>query len=203
MLKIGVLVVTYNRLDKLKKALHAYSIQSYKPKTVIVVDNNSKADTNEYLKEWLSVDEGFEKKVYTIGNIMVLTPGLCLMRNTKPMGRGYLDVFLCEFYKRMVGEKKCNLKMLDAIGSKKKEIAGFRSEQNFKNIAYGLMLDDFLDSTGKPKQVFHGLFSWEPGIPREAYLKAATEFLNFCEPFVDKRADRIIEKLDSILKNSQ
>lgn len=39
----------------------------------------------------------FEKKVYTIGNIMVLTPGLCLMRNTKPMGRGYLDVFLCEF----------------------------------------------------------------------------------------------------------
>ncbi len=66
MLKIGVLVVTYNRLDKLKKALHAYSIQSYKPKTVIVVDNNSKADTNEYLKEWLSVDEGFEKKVYTM-----------------------------------------------------------------------------------------------------------------------------------------
>lgn len=145
----------------------------------------------------------FEKKVYTIGNIMVLTPGLCLMRNTKPMGRGYLDVFLCEFYKMMAGEKKCNLKMLDAIGLKKKEIAGFRSEQNFKNIAYDLMLDDFLDSTGKPKQVFHGLFSWEPGIPRKAYLKAATEFLNFCEPFVDKRADRIIEKLDSILKNSQ
>ena len=145
----------------------------------------------------------FEKKVYTIGNIMVLTPGLCLMRNTKPMGRGYLDVFLCEFYKMMVGEKKCNLKMLDAIGSKKKEIAGFRSEQIFKNIAYGLMPDDFLDSTEKPKQVFHGLFSWEPGIPREAYLKAATEFLNFCEPFVDKRADRIIEKLDSIPKNSQ
>lgn len=78
---------------------------------------------------------------------MVLTPRLCLMRNTKPMGRGYLDVFLCEFYKMMAGEKKCNLKMLDAIGLKKKEIAGFRSEQNFKNIAYDLMPDDFLDST--------------------------------------------------------
>ena len=65
------------------------------------------------------------------------------------------------------------------------------------------MLDDFLDDAGKPKQVFQGLFSWEPGITRETYLKAATEFLDFCEPFIDKRADRIIEKLDNILKNNQ
>ena len=145
----------------------------------------------------------FGKKVHTIGNIMVLPFGLRQMRDTKPMGRGYMDVFLREFHKMMAGEKKCNMKMLDAVDLKKKEIAGFRTEQNFKNIAYGLMLDDFLDDAGKPKQVFQGLFSWEPGITRETYLKAATEFLDFCEPFIDKRADRIIEKLDNILKNNQ
>lgn len=145
----------------------------------------------------------FGKKIHTVGNIMVLPFGLRQMRDTKPMGRGYMDVFLREFHKMMSGEKKCNMKMLDAVGLKKKEIVGFRTEQNFKNIVYGLMLDDFLDGSGKPKQVFQGLFSWEPGITRETYLKAATEFLDFCEPFVDKRADRIIEKLDNILKNNQ
>ena len=145
----------------------------------------------------------FGKKVHTVGNIMVLPFGLRQIRDTKPMGRGYVDVFLREFHKMMAGEKKCNMKMLDALNLKKKEIVGFRTEQNFMKIASNLMLDDFLDDLGKPKQVFQGLFSWEPGITREAYLGTAIEFLDFCEPFIDKRADRIIEKLDNILKINQ
>ena len=134
---------------------------------------------------------------------MVLPFGLRQICDTKPMGRGYVDVFLREFHKMMAGEKKCNMKMLDALNLKKKEIVGFRTEQNFMKIASNLMLDDFLDDLGKPKQVFQGLFSWEPGITREAYLGTAIEFLDFCEPFIDKRAERIIEKLDNILKINQ
>ena len=141
----------------------------------------------------------FGKKVHTIGNVMVLPSGLQMMRDTKPLGRGYCDVFLIEFYRMMAGERKCNMKMFDALNLKKKEIGSFRNADNFSHIVHELMLDDFLDRDGMPKKVFKGLFSWEPGIDRETYIEAATEFLNFCEPFIDRRADRIIERLEMIL----
>ena len=102
----------------------------------------------------------------------------------------------------MIGAKKCNMKMFDALNLKKKEVATFRTEDNFNHIVHELMLEDFLDEEGKPKQVFQGLFSWEPGISRDTFIKAANEFLDFCEPFIDKRADRIIDKLEKVLSNN-
>lgn len=80
----------------------------------------------------------FGKKVHTIGNILVLPFGLS-------PGQDYCDFFLMEFYKMMIGAKRCNMKMLDALNLKKKEVAAFRTEDNFNHIVHELMLDDFLD----------------------------------------------------------
>lgn len=190
---------TYESMDKHK----------YKPDTINITNTIFGINYEDYYKALETYDAPaelrervvrFGKKSHTIGNIMVLPFGLHQMRDTKPLGRGYCDVFLAEFYKMMTGAKKCNMKMFDALNLKKKEIATFRTEDNFNHIVHELMLDDFLDEEGKPKQVFQGLFSWEPGISRDTFIKAANEFLDFCEPFVDKRADRIIDKLDRILK---
>lgn len=52
--KIFVVLVTYNRLAKLKIALNSYEEQSWKPTHIIVVNNNSSDGTSEYLKEWES-----------------------------------------------------------------------------------------------------------------------------------------------------
>lgn len=51
-LKIGSVVVTYNRLDCLKKTLPLYEKQKKLPEYIIVVDNCSSDGTKEYLKEW-------------------------------------------------------------------------------------------------------------------------------------------------------
>ncbi len=192
---------TYESMDKHK----------YKPDTINITNTIFGINFEDYYKALETYDAPaelrervvrFGKKVHTIGNIMVLPSGLNLMRNTKPLGRGYCDVFLAEFYKMMIGAKKCNMKMLDALNLKKKEVAAFRTEENFNHIVHELMLEDFLDEEGKPKQVFQGLFSWEPGISRDTFIKAANEFLDFCEPFIDKRADRIIDKLEKVLSNN-
>ena len=53
-MKIGVVIVTYNRLEKLKIALKSYEKQSFKPQYILVVNNNSTDGTLEYLKEWKS-----------------------------------------------------------------------------------------------------------------------------------------------------
>lgn len=51
-MKIGAVVVTYNRLDKLKKALKSFEDQQYLPVYVIVVNNASTDTTAQYLQQW-------------------------------------------------------------------------------------------------------------------------------------------------------
>lgn len=60
---IGVVLVTFNRLDKLKSALACYEAQSVRPKYMIVVDNCSTDGTSDFLKEWKAEEQGFEKEV--------------------------------------------------------------------------------------------------------------------------------------------
>lgn len=60
---IGCVIVTYNRLDKLKKTLQSYSEQLIKPLYIIVVNNASTDGTGEFLDQWKQIDEGFEKDV--------------------------------------------------------------------------------------------------------------------------------------------
>jgi len=51
-MKFGVVLVTYNRLDKLKIALKCYDDETYKPKYILVVNNNSNDGTEEFLEKW-------------------------------------------------------------------------------------------------------------------------------------------------------
>ena len=60
---IGCVIVTYNRLTKLKKTLFAYANQILKPLFLIVVDNASTDQTASFLDQWQNIDEGFEKIV--------------------------------------------------------------------------------------------------------------------------------------------
>ena len=62
-MKFGVVLVTYNRLDKLKIALECYEKQTYLPKQLIVVNNASNDGTKEYLDDWLKQKSGFKKEV--------------------------------------------------------------------------------------------------------------------------------------------
>lgn len=66
MVEIGAVIVTFNRLEKLKKALQAYSEQTVQTKYIIVVNNASSDGTTEFLLEWKSYDEGFEKVILNL-----------------------------------------------------------------------------------------------------------------------------------------
>lgn len=50
--KIAAVIVTYNRLEKLKKALYYYENQRYKPDYMVIVDNASTDGTANWLEEW-------------------------------------------------------------------------------------------------------------------------------------------------------
>lgn len=65
-MKIGVVIVTYNRLDKLKIALESYEKQTVKPKYMLVVNNNSNDGTKEFLEQWKNDSSEIEKIIVNL-----------------------------------------------------------------------------------------------------------------------------------------
>lgn len=60
---IDIVVVTYNRLEKLKTALDSYDRQTYPFRNLIVVDNCSTDGTKEFLERWKNEKSFFGKNV--------------------------------------------------------------------------------------------------------------------------------------------
>ncbi len=64
--KVGVVLVTYNRIEELKKSLPCYENQTLKPIYMIVVDNCSNDGTHEFLEQWKEEKSSIEKLVITL-----------------------------------------------------------------------------------------------------------------------------------------
>lgn len=65
-MKICVVIVTFNKLECLKKALISYEEQSKLPQCVIVVNNNSTDGTKDYLEKWTLRNCPFQKIVINL-----------------------------------------------------------------------------------------------------------------------------------------
>lgn len=65
-LNIGVVLVTYNRIEELKKALEKYNNQTYLPHYILIVNNNSTDGTKEFLEEWKNIKTNYEKYVVNL-----------------------------------------------------------------------------------------------------------------------------------------
>ena len=60
-MKICVLLVTYNRINDLKKALECYDGQTTPISSLIVVNNASTDGTKDFLTEWVKINSAYEK----------------------------------------------------------------------------------------------------------------------------------------------
>ena len=65
-MNIGVVIVTYNRIEKLKKALMCYEKQILRPAYMLVVDNASTDGTREYLESWKAENSDYKKFIITM-----------------------------------------------------------------------------------------------------------------------------------------
>ena len=65
---VGVVLVTFNRLDKLKVALDKYDKQTLVPEYILVVDNHSNDGTKEYLEQWVGEEAAYKKYVHTLSS---------------------------------------------------------------------------------------------------------------------------------------
>ena len=63
MCRIGCIIVTYNRLEKLKKALDAYYNQTEPPLYIVIVNNCSTDNTKKFLENWKKQPSAFARIV--------------------------------------------------------------------------------------------------------------------------------------------
>ena len=63
--QVCAVVVTYNRLEKLKKTLASYAAQTLPPKYLVVVNNASTDGTAAFLEEWKGKEGPFQKIIIT------------------------------------------------------------------------------------------------------------------------------------------
>lgn len=69
-MKIGVVIVTYNRKDELKKVLKLFDKQTSQPEYVMVIDNASTDGTREALEQWREEAAGYKRIAVHMENNM-------------------------------------------------------------------------------------------------------------------------------------
>lgn len=67
-MNITIVIVTYNRLEKLTKTLICYDNLFVKPKDIIVVNNNSTDGTKDYLEKWRTEPSSYGKHILHLPN---------------------------------------------------------------------------------------------------------------------------------------
>lgn len=67
-MKIGVVLVTYNRKNELEKALKCYEEQTYLPQYICVVNNASTDGTDKILEKWKKKNSKYKKIVLNLNS---------------------------------------------------------------------------------------------------------------------------------------
>lgn len=65
-MNVHTLIVTYNRINLLKKTLDAFENMTIKPNRIVIVNNNSNDGTLEYLEQWNKKKHQFRTKVINL-----------------------------------------------------------------------------------------------------------------------------------------
>ena len=132
---------------------------------------------------------------YTIGNIWVLpNKGGIMAIKEESKYKDYMDKFLQAIYAIYTQQKKVDKSLMGAFYQSRKQM-NYQGKEAFDKLIHDMMLEDYVDYYGKPMDVFDFVWSFMKGLDRESYFKAVDKYCSFCEAFIPKRGERIIEKL--------
>lgn len=113
--------------------------------------------------------------------------------------RGYMDQYLTAIYNVITCQQKVDLNLKALLFKNRKAMEQYQEVDGFKRLVSALMLDDLVDADGKPKNVFPGVWSYMKGLDQYTYFEAVEQYLDFCDGFISRRADKMMNKLKTIL----
>lgn len=132
----------------------------------------------------------------TIGNFMVWPSKASFQSILEASpNRRFMDRFLLQFKDVLCGEKKVNMDLKAAIYKNRAWMDKYTGEEGIKSFIKDMMLEDFTDENGLPKEVFDPVWLNQKDFNRDLFIKAVEKYCSFCESFIPRRADRILDKL--------
>ncbi len=144
--------------------------------------------------------------INSIGNFWVL-PNKLNDKETmagykdNPKFRGYMDRYLQAMYGVFTDEKKPDMHLKGIFYKNRKVMTEYQGAEGWTHFVDNMMLKDFVDESGKPKEIFDYIWSYMKDLDRENYFKAVDKFCTFCEENIPKRADQMISILKTIMNN--
>ena len=76
----------------------------------------------------------------------------------------------------------------------------YQGDEDFIKFIHAMMLEPFIDNMGRPKSVFKGVRSYMKDLDRATYMEAVEEYIAFCNEFIPKRGERMIERIKQLIK---
>ena len=115
--------------------------------------------------------------------------------------KGYMDQYLYAIYCAMTGQPRSDVHIQGLLYKNRKVMTEYKGYDGFKRFVDNMMLTDFVDKNYRPKHILIGVWSYMKGLDQQTYFKAVDEYIDFCNGFIPKRADKIIMKLKRLLDN--
>ena len=101
----------------------------------------------------------------------------------------------------MTGQPRSDVHIQGLLYKNRKVMTEYKGYDGFKRFVDNMMLTDYVDKNYRPKHIFTGVWSYMKGLDQQTYFKAVDEYIDFCNGFIPKRADKIIMKLKRLLDN--
>ena len=83
----------------------------------------------------------------------------------------------------------------------RKLMVDYQGEEGFEKFIHAMMLEAFVDDLCQPKKIFKGIWSGMKDLDNDTYLEAVEEYIAFCNDFIPKRAERIINRIKPMINN--
>lgn len=136
-----------------------------------------------------------------IGNFLVW-PNKAVMSNmheTSKM-RGYIDRMFIAMYEVLANGSTHNLDVSAALYKNRKLMVNYQGAEGFRRFMDDSLLNDFLDSEGKPQLLFEGVSVTARDFNPEQLRGAIALYYSFMVPFIRKRSNAIVNILKRNLK---
>ena len=143
-----------------------------------------------------------ERLIPTIGNQVVWFRSLGFGDYLEGLkARDYMDRLLKSMYEVMNDFPNSDLDMKSHLYHGRKQMAQYCGAEGFSQFVQDVWLGDFLDSENKPKEVFQYVWSSQKDLDSQTYFSAVEQYCDFVEQFIEKRSDRILDKIEKVLNN--
>ena len=136
-----------------------------------------------------------------IGNFWVLPKFIDKDKETYNY-HGCSDLWLQALYAAMSNAKVVDNNLKANLYEARIQMSDYHGAEGFDKLVRGLMLNDYIDDDGKPKNVLPHIWANMKGLSRDDYFEAVDIYNTWMRNFINARSNMMVSKLEQVLSET-